>query len=53
MATDFNNKYELTPESVLDDADVLSPDFLSSMFVRVSTTTPASAYLAAFITRSK
>jgi hypothetical protein len=37
MATDFNSKYGLAPEPVLDDADVLSPDFLSSMFVRIDT----------------
>jgi hypothetical protein len=30
----FNKKYGLIPEPVLDDADVLSPDFLSSSFVR-------------------
>jgi hypothetical protein len=35
MATDFNQKYKLTPEPVLDDGDVLSPDSLSSMFRRV------------------
>jgi len=33
----FNKKYQLTPEPVLDDADVLSPDFLSSSFVRSDT----------------
>ena len=37
MATDFNSKYGLAPEPVLDDVDVLSPDFLSSMLVRVDT----------------
>jgi hypoxanthine-DNA glycosylase len=35
--TDFNHKYGLTPEPVLSDAEVLSPDGLSSMFVRVDT----------------
>lgn len=33
--TDFNDKYGLKPEPVLSDADVLSPDFLSSSFVRI------------------
>ena len=37
MTTDFNSKYGLLPEPVLDDADVLSPDFLSSSFVRIDT----------------
>ena len=37
MATDFNKKYGLIPEPVLDDAGVLSPDGLSSLFVRVDT----------------
>jgi hypothetical protein len=37
IATDFNQKYKLTPEPALDDADVLSPDGLSAMFVRVDT----------------
>jgi hypothetical protein len=37
MATDFNSKYGLASEPVLDDADVLSPDGLSSLFVRVDT----------------
>jgi hypoxanthine-DNA glycosylase len=35
--TDFNRKYGLEPEPVLDDADVLSPDGLSSLFTRVDT----------------
>ncbi|HWA95069.1 MAG TPA: DNA-deoxyinosine glycosylase [Terracidiphilus sp.] len=34
---DFNKKYGLTLEPVLDDAELLSPDPLSSMFVRVDT----------------
>lgn len=34
---DFNQKYGLAPEPILDDAEVLSPDSLSSMFVRVDT----------------
>jgi TDG/mug DNA glycosylase family protein len=38
----FNKKYGLTPEPVLDDADLLSPDFLSSSFVRVDTGTMPS-----------
>ena len=37
MAIDFNQKYGLVPEPVLDDADVLSPDGLSAQFVRVDT----------------
>src|ERR1035437_9494356 len=37
MATDFNKEYGLSPEPVLDDADVLSPDVLSSSFVRFDT----------------
>jgi hypothetical protein len=37
MATDFNKKYGLTPEPILDEAEVLFPDGLSSMFVRVDT----------------
>jgi len=35
--TDFNSKYGLTPEAILDDAECLSPDKLSSLFVRVAT----------------
>ena len=42
MATDFNKKYGLVAEPVLDDAAVLSPDSLSSMFVRVDTGLMAS-----------
>jgi hypothetical protein len=34
---DFNKKYGLVPEPILDDADVLSPDVLSSSFARVDT----------------
>jgi hypothetical protein len=37
MATDFNKKYGLSPEPVLDDAEVLCPDLLSSLFVRIDT----------------
>jgi hypothetical protein len=37
MATDFNHKYGLTPDPVLDDAELLSPDVLPSSFVRVDT----------------
>lgn len=37
MAIDFNKKYGLPPEPIMDDTDVLSPDFRSSMFVRVDT----------------
>ena len=33
----FNKKYRLTPEPILSDADVLSTDGLSSLFVRVDT----------------
>lgn len=43
-ATDFNTKYGLVPESVLDDSDVLSPDGLSSLFVRVDTGLIPSLY---------
>jgi hypothetical protein len=35
--TYFNQKYGLSPEPVLDVAGVLSPDGLSSLFVRVDT----------------
>lgn len=37
MATDLNRKYGLVADPVLDDADVLSPDFRSSLFVRIDT----------------
>lgn len=37
IATDFNKKYALTPEPILEDAEILSPDGLSSMFIRVDT----------------
>lgn len=39
LPTDFNSKYGLTPEPILDDAAVLSPEPLSSLFVRVDTGT--------------
>jgi double-stranded uracil-DNA glycosylase len=37
IGTDFNKKYGLTPEPILNDADVLSSDSLSSLFPRVDT----------------
>ena len=34
---DFNKKYRIAPEPILGDVELLSPDPLSSMFVRVDT----------------
>ena len=37
LPIDFNTKYGLVPEPIMDDAELLSADPLSSMFVRVDT----------------